>query len=231
MKMTKRIKNRLKNIINEVLDQPKNVKEVMLRSAFIRTVSSKIKGEYFEFGVYRGRSFTAAYKLGQKHGLHDMKYYAFDSFEGLPEPTEIEGNEKFRKAQYACSEEDFKNILKKSKINMHQVQCIKGFYDKSLTKELQFSLLPKKASIVWIDCDLYESTVPVLDFIIPFLQNGTVLCFDDWFSYAGHQQKGEIRATNEWLQDNPNIKLIDYKTFGNTGKSFLVYLEEENKSI
>ena len=73
-----------------------------------------------------------------------------------------------------------------------------------------------KAAIVWIDCDLYESTVPVLDFIVPFVQTGTIFCFDDWFSFAGHFMKGEIRATREWLERNPDIRLTQYRDFGVT---------------
>ena len=229
MKLQQRVKNKLKRIMDKLLDNPKNHKEEMLRIAFRARKAWKIEGNYFEFGVYKGKTFIPAYHLGQQYNLESMKFFAFDSFEGLPQPTEIEGNDRFYASQYACSLNQFKNILQNNNVNLEKVTCIEGFYDKSLTKEIQQSMLPMKASIVWIDCDLYESTQPVLEFILPFLQNGTIICFDDWFSYAGHPLKGEIRATSEWLQKYPNIKLIDYKDFGAGGKSFLVQLESIEK--
>ena len=75
-------------------------------------------------------------------------------------------------------------------------------------------------------CDLYISTIPVLQFIVPFLQQGTIICFDDWFSYGGDQMKGEIRATREWLEKTPQVKLMHYRDFGISGRSFIVQMEK-----
>ena len=48
-----------------------------------------------------------------------------------------------------------------------RLKTIKGFYEKSLNKKLALKF-KKKATIIYIDCDLYKSTVPILKFIIPF---------------------------------------------------------------
>ena len=34
-----------------------------------------------------------------------------------------------------------------------------------------------------VDCDLYQSTVPVLAFLADLLQDGTVVLFDDWYCF------------------------------------------------
>ncbi len=49
----------------------------------------KIEGDYCEFGVYTGRSFVHAYKaLTRQEKTPSTRFFAFDSFEGLPEPGE-----------------------------------------------------------------------------------------------------------------------------------------------
>lgn len=179
-------------------------------------------GDYLEFGVYRGQSFKFAYHLARQHQL-DMHFYAFDSFEGLPklDPTD-QVIEHFYEGQYACSEDEFKQILINAQVDLQQVTTIPGFYDQSLTPQLKTSLPVQRAAVAWVDCDLYTSTVPVLDFLTDYLDNGSVIIFDDWFSFGGDPRAGELRATREWLVRHPEITLLPYHTFGVSGQSFLV---------
>lgn len=183
-------------------------------------------GDYLEFGVYRGLSFLHAYELAKKNQLDFMRFYAFDSFEGLP--ADIDAAEKkynhFYEGQYACSEEEFRGILAKAGVDLNwgRVTIVPGFYDQILTDELKKRLPIKRASVVWIDCDLYESTVPVLDFVTDYITTGSFLVFDDWFSFGADPSAGEMRATNEWLAQNSNITLVEYHKFHTGGISFLV---------
>lgn len=48
--------------------------------------------------------------------------------------------------------------------------------------------------MVWIDCDLYESTVPVLEWPSDKLVDCAVICFDDWFTFSGEPDKGEQKS-------------------------------------
>ena len=61
-----------------------------------------------------------------------------------------------------------------------QVSIIKGFYKSSLNNKLKenFKKRKIKASLVTIDCDLYESAVPVFKFL-NFFQEGTIIYLDD----------------------------------------------------
>jgi hypothetical protein len=77
-----------------------------------------------------------------------------------------------------------------------------------------------------IDCDLYSSTKPVLEFITNLIDNGTILIFDDWFSYKGSPNHGEQKACNEWLEKNPRISLIPYVRLGTAQHSFIVNLRK-----
>ena len=51
--------------------------------AFIN--GNDIEGDYLEFGTYQGRSLASAHHIAQLYGLKNMRFYAFDSFQGLPE--------------------------------------------------------------------------------------------------------------------------------------------------
>jgi O-methyltransferase len=99
----------------------------------------------------------------------------------------------------------FVNIVTKSGMPKSKIKTVKGFYDDSLTPELAASLLPRKAAVIYVDCDLYKSTIPVLKFIVPFLQKGTVIVFDDWNCFYGDPAKGERKAWGEFLAENPRL--------------------------
>ncbi len=186
-------------------------------------VGAQVIGDYCEFGVYKGDTFAHAYKWLSPH-FKNMQFYAFDSFEGLPEPKGIDNvqgyTSNFKKNEFLCSLEDFKNNLHNAKVDTAHVSTIKGWFDTTLTKDKAASYPLKKISIAWIDCDLYESTVPVLDFITPYLTTGSVIVFDDWRCYRNDPDLGEQKACREWLQRNPQIKLAELFSFGWNGMVF-----------
>ncbi|MCG2718374.1 MAG: methyltransferase, partial [Nanoarchaeota archaeon] len=75
-------------------------------------------------------------------------------------------------------------------------------------------------------CDLYESTVLVLDFITEYIQDGTIIIFDDWFSFRGNPNRGEQKAFKEWLKKNPSIKTTEFYRFGWHGNSFITHRDQ-----
>ena len=204
-------------------------RENMIRIAMEYVKSSKIEGDYLEFGVHMGATFQAAYHLAQREEQAGMKFYAFDSFEGMPKSEGIDSADQlyqFVEGQYACTEEQFKQAIQQNGVNLKKVISVKGWFDKTLTKELRQDLGENKAAIIWVDCDLYASTVPVLEFVTDYLQNGTIICVDDWFSFLGNPDRGEQKSFNEWIKKNPQIHCIDYHIFGKWGKSFIVNLPD-----
>ncbi|OCR92398.1 hypothetical protein [Campylobacter fetus] len=59
-----------------------------------------------------------------------------------------------------------------------------------------------KASLIYIDCDLYTSSKTVLDFIAQsdLLQDGTIIAFDDWDLYRANPNKGQRKAFKEFKE-------------------------------
>ena len=191
---------------------------------FVR--SNRLEGDYLEFGVYKCGTLIPAYHFSKSMGknLDKMRFYGFDSFEGLPEvkKSDNEGFKHFSKGDYANSLSHVVSLLKKSKVNMSRVKLIKGWYNQVLNNDLRKKLFIKKAAVVWVDCDLYESTVPVLDFITPYLQDGTILVFDDWLCFRGNPEQGEQKAFSEWLKKNKKIQVIPLRKSYWGGQAFIL---------
>jgi hypothetical protein len=150
-----------------------------------------------------------------------MKLYAFDSFQGLPPPKDIDLHSQWEKGDFKMNQQDFINKLKDNGITKSEYALVPGFYDESLKVNQTDKLGIKQAAIVYVDCDLYESTVPVLNYILPILQTGTIIAFDDYFCFNGDPERGGQLALREFLQRNPKLKMTDYLTIGWSGKAFI----------
>jgi O-methyltransferase len=197
----------------------------MLAQAFEFVKTNGIEGDYFEFGLWRGKTFAWARLMARRYRVGGVVFRGFDSFCGLPEPKEQRYN-IWNKGQFACNRHDFERLLAKKGFLSSEYALTEGFYDKSLTPSLSAELmsLGVKAAVIYIDCDLYESTRDVLLFMRPFLQDGTVLCFDDYFAFRGRTDMGEQRALREFQAVNADVILTPYVVFGSLGHSFLCHL-------
>ncbi len=206
----------------------REVKQIIQRS-FRNVKVNKVEGDYYEFGLFRGRSFL--YALGMvknfKYQGKKMKCLGFDSFEDLPEPAAAEdefvdslGEAKWKKGDFSVSYEEFKNILHRQNVPPDLYELYPGFFERSLTPQLQGKL--NKAAIVHIDCDLYVSAKTVLSFMKPLLQQGTIIIFDDYYCYKADPDKGEAKAVAEFLQKNNDIEFISWGRHKSVGKSFIV---------
>lgn len=168
-------------------------------------------GYYLEFGCHKARTMRFAWKHTQYNFA--FTYVGFDSFEGLPEPDPLDRQADWKKGSFAVTEEDFIATVRSAGMPADRLRTVKGFYDKTLTPETASKFLPRKATIIYVDCDLYKSTVPVLNFIVPFLQPGTIVAFDDWNCYLANPDKGQRRAWREFRERNPALR---FESFYNT---------------
>lgn len=192
-------------------------------NAFAYAKASNVTGDYLEFGVFRGKAFSLAYHHAIIQGFTG-RFIAFDSFAGLPDGARdysIPSN-VLHAGQFASPVDEFRENVAAKGVDLARVRTVKGWFNESLTKELKKSLRLERAAVVMVDCDLYESAVPVLEFITDILAPGSVLMFDDWYLYEGNPEHGVQAAANEWLVLNPQIHLIEYHKFGWHGNSFIV---------
>ncbi len=211
-------------------------------AAFI--AADKIEGDYLEFGVYTGGSFISAYRsieeaykrastlnqwntpidCEERRALWEkMRFFGFDSFQGLPELSGIDTlSDDFVAGKFACSEEQFLRTIATQGVPLERVSTIAGWFFDTLHSQTRENLNVRKAAIVNIDSDLYESASLVLAFVTPLLVTGSVLIFDDWYNYRGDAKLGEQRACREWLDNNPEISLLQYHREGPWKNSFIV---------
>ena len=206
---------------------------------------NQVPGDYLEFGCWSGKTFSYAYRLFQtgragvnyflspedKPVFKQMKprFFAFDSFEGLPEAKDIDSHPytpmHWKKGTFATSEDAFKKAIRQRKVNLDDVCIVKGWYDKTLTDETKQKYNLTQASVVHIDCDYYESTILALDFITDLVDDGTVIVFDDYNCYRGSPYLGERRAFSEWLSKNPHIKVTELAKHNHDRVAFFLNIE------
>ena len=198
----------------------------MLNMAFAYCANNKIAGDFAEFGVFQGHTTIEAWKAAERYDLRDMNFWLFDSFQGLPEVGGKDSGGPFETSEFRCGRDQYEKNLRKYHVDFDRLKITEGFFDQSLSA-LQTD---RKLSIVWIDCDLYESTVPVLSWLSDKLVDGAVICFDDWYSFSAHRDKGEQRACSEWLADNPDLHLMPYREFHWAGKSFICHKDPSARS-
>ena len=194
-------------------------------NAFDFIKSLEISGDYYEFGCHRVRTFRMALTEARHHGLDTMRFFAFDSFEGLPEPQGDTGVTVYSRGALKTSEEEFRQVVREHGIYTENVRTVKGFYQDSLTEELQSQLVAEgsRIAITCADCDLYESAVPVFHFIESLIQEGTVIYVDDYFAgYKGSPAAGPARAFHEFERES-QFKFAQHMQLGWWGRSFMAY--------
>ncbi len=151
-----------------------------------------------------------------------MRFWAFDSFKGLPRLEGVDIGGEFHEGQFSCEKDQFFKNLSDAGVDLDRVVVIDGWFNETLTSELKHKRGLSVAAIVYIDADLYVSTVPILAFLTDILATGSIVMFDDWFCFRGHPEKGVQRAWREWLDLNPHYEAHDWHLFGAYGKSFMM---------
>jgi O-methyltransferase len=206
---------------------------LLSRKALLRFIvefmdQCEITGSYWEFGVFQGESMKEAYYVMREKA---QAYVGFDSFEGLPKLAEtdqdihkfaphfVPGNFK------AISQEFVRDNILSTGMPADKLHLVPGFFQESLVLDKHKKLLADKKNhpvVVYVDVDLYSSVKQVLDFILPVLQTGCWLLFDDYWCYRGASRYGTQKAIREFLSENKNILLQDHSSFRGWSKAFVV---------
>lgn len=134
-------------------------------------------GLVVECGVFHGRS------LRQLALASGAECHGFDSFEGLPEAwlDHPRGAYSTRGSRPAMPD---------------NVTLWPGWFEDTLPGFAR-ERSDQRIALLHIDCDLYSSTVCVLEALHPLIDADTVLVFDDLCGLPGWQQH-EYRALREW---------------------------------
>lgn len=209
------------------------------RNAIDFLIGNHVIGSYFEFGCHRARTFTMVMSLDAFYasnmgptagGLHPKSgggymdnYFAFDSFEGFPEDVNVLDHPQYTPGAASTASTEFVRLLNNYGQSTERVRLIEGFYENSLTSDLSQKFLQEntKASLITVDCNLYESYKSVFSWVDPFLQPGTVLYLDDYNSERAQPTQGPKRAWSEY-REQTKISFEPFLPVGWGGYSFIV---------
>ena len=183
---------------------------------------NQIDGDYVEFGSHGATTFCLAYHQAQLH-KHKAKLWAFDSFQGFPDQVgDQDYHPKWQKGRMSTSLERFHHLCETRGVPKSAYTVFPGFFSEVLPN-LKAPEAPENIALAYIDCDLYSSTMDVLDFLTPRFKHGMILAFDDYHCWSDKQPSGERMAMLEVFDKLDQWELIPHLQFGWHGLSFVLH--------
>jgi hypothetical protein len=150
-------------------------------------------GQVLEFGVATGRTLNQF-----AHWLPHKTVYGFDGFDGLPE----DWTSRMRKGFFA------RKHLPRVRRNC---ELVVGWFNETLPGFVEKR--PEPVALLHVDCDLYSSTVTILNNLKNNIVPGTVIVFDEYMNYPGWQLD-EFRA---W-QEHCKMYGVEYEYIGRVSR-------------
>ena len=172
------------------------------RVELIRTLARSIADQevlYLEFGVWKGESM----ELWSKLLTNPMsRLHGFDSFEGLPESLDHRGPNAGPWAKgFLSTSGTLPGICDP------RVKFFKGWFEDTLPA---YNLFPGQILVIFLDADLYSSTIYVLKTLERHIKVGTIIYFDEFWD-TQHEQK----AFSEFIEESRmkfEVMAADYGT-------------------
>jgi hypothetical protein len=156
-----------------------------------------------EFGVFSGTTINRVASLRP-----DLHFDGFDSFEGLPEDWDM-GQKHVKKEAF-----DKGGELPEVEEN---VRLWKGWFNDTIPEWKRNQEVMKPIGYLHIDCDIYSSTVTILEELDELILPGAIIRFDElccWrYAFGEASPRGEAnrvyyttwkqhewKALNEWME-------------------------------
>ena len=174
-------------------------------------LDQNVPGSFVECGVWKGGS-SAIMALAIKNSGQERHLHLFDSFEGLPEPTEKDGEEA---AAYSGGRNQGKLttvnqcqagldgvrhlILGEIKVPQELAHFHAGWFQNTVPIDAG-KLGP--IALLRLDGDWYDSTKICLEHLYPLLSPGGIIIMDDYWTWEGCR-----KATDEY-RDKFNINSL-----------------------
>jgi hypothetical protein len=186
-------------------------------TALIRAVEyvldAGIEGDFVECGVFMGASVVLMARTLLKRNVSDRKIWLYDTFEGMPEPSEkdvfYDGTRlldiwKRKKRPNSIGSDDVYGPEEKVEENCRRTGYPRNnlIFVKGLVEDMIPERAPGKIALLRLDTDYYASTKHELEHLYPRLVKGGVLIIDD---YGAH--KGSQLATDEYIREH-NLRLF-----------------------
>jgi O-methyltransferase len=179
-----------------------------------------VPGAVVECGVWKGGSMMAAALTLMRLGATDRDLYLFDTFQGMPPPTEedvfsaYDGYNPMRhwrrrrreggtSSWHHVAADEVRRAVLSTGYPAERVHLVEGRVEETLP-----DAAPAEIALLRLDTDWYESTKHELEHLYPRLSPAGVLILDDYGHYEGAR-----RAVDEYFDaegGRPLLSRIDY---------------------
>ena len=180
----------------------------------------KIPGAFVECGTFTGGASAFALLSMLRNETERRPYWGFDSFEGMPEPSEKDDSKTVvwmygkkdgaNSGKLVGSDVNFAdydeclNYLKGTGYPENQIHLVKGWFQDTLVKNKEAM---GKIAVLRIDGDFYESTRVALEALYDSVVSRGAVIIDDYGSFAGCR-----KAVDEFLASrgvDPYLHYVD----------------------
>jgi hypothetical protein len=199
---------------------------------------SAVPGHIAEFGTMSGSTaMTIAnamvdgdqrYALSERmHGIDQRLLYLFDSFEGFPKTSNpvdaasphIATNVWGPGVARGLTAEELHDACA-AILGSDRIKVVPGWYNETLptlSADLRFA-------VVSVDCDLYESTASVLEYLLgkQTYSDGCAVFFDDWYCNRGSPDFGEQKAWADYTAKY-KVRFTDWGPYSIVGRKFILH--------
>jgi O-methyltransferase len=154
-------------------------------------VDSGVPGDLVECGVWRGGSALLMAEVLERSAAADRKVWLFDSFEGLPEPEEVDGPGALRYSE----DKDDPMYLDNCRADVEAVtasarewglegrtRIVKGWFDDTLPAAREEI---GQIALLRIDADWHSSVTTCLEALFDQVAPGGYVIFDDYYVWDG----------------------------------------------
>lgn len=164
---------------------------------------STVAGAIVECGTWKGGMIAGiASLLG-----NDREYFLFDSFEGLPEAKEIDGESAIKWQSNTDSPNYYDNCTASERDAYEAMEMAgvknpiisRGWFEESLPK----ANFEKGIAILRMDADWYDSTFQILSNLFDKVNKGGLIIIDDYYVWDGCS-----RAVHDYLSINKRTERI-----------------------
>ncbi len=178
----------------------------------VESLIPKIDGDVVECGVWRGGMIAGISKLLG----NNRNYYLFDSFEGLPSATEIDGTAALEWQKNTSGYNYYDNC--KAEIEFAEKAMNKTDNNYSLHKGWFSETLPafkpeRPIALLRLDGDWYESTLDCFKNLYQYVNLGGIIILDDYYTWDGcsravHDFLSSIKSSSRILRSPEGICYI-----------------------
>lgn len=163
--------------------------------------SLKLQGDIVECGVFHGGS-AAVMAYASRKSVFRRDIWLFDSFEGMPRPTEKDDPEAFKQFHGVWNKGDVskvKQIFEELKIPQKRVHIVKGWFQDTFP-----SVEIPRITILHIDANWYESVKLSLSKFYDNVVPRGYIVIDDYGCWEGCKL-----ATDEFINSRKlSVKLL-----------------------